>query len=163
MFLLGMQRGKLLNFRPPKVQGKLIATSLTQEERRHFSEDTERWSELTPACATLRRTILDLMQDWGAFLEASLYQEALIHFFGGASNIERRVTLHRDGLDLGGQRMLLHAPGLAFRITAFTESQSHIEHHLRRLLALTELEAIQWINLNHSRIEFATIKRMAGE
>jgi GxxExxY protein len=37
MFLLGIQRAKLLNFRPPKVQGKIIATGLTQEERRRFT------------------------------------------------------------------------------------------------------------------------------
>jgi GxxExxY protein len=163
MFLMGIQRGKLLNFRPPKVQGKIIATGLTQEERRHFTEITECWSELTPACATLRRTILDLLQDWGAFLEAGLYQEALIHFLGGVSNVERRVSLHRGGLDLGGQRMVIHAPGVAFRITAFTESQSYIESQLRRLLALTDLKAIQWINLNHSKIEFTTIKALSEE
>ena len=86
MFLLGIQRGKLLNFGPPKVQGKIIATSLTQEERRRFAEIAERWSELTPACETLCRTMLDLLQDWGAFLEVGLYQEALLHFLGGASN-----------------------------------------------------------------------------
>jgi GxxExxY protein len=163
MFLLGIQRGKLLNFRPPKVQGKLIATSLRREERRGFTEITERWSELTPACATLRRTILDLLQDWGAFLEAGLYQEALIHFLGGPNNVERRVSLHRGRLDLGGQRILMHDPAIAFRVTASTDNQRHIEHHLRRLLALTNLAAIQWINLNHSKIEFTTIKKLAGE
>jgi GxxExxY protein len=157
MFLLGIQRGKLLNFRPPKVQGKIVATGLTQEERRRFTATTERWSDLTPGCAVLRKTMLDLLQDWGAFLDVALYQEALIHFLGGASNIERRVGLHRDGLDLGGQRMFIHAPGIAFRVTAFTESQSHVESHLRRLLALTDLKAVQWINLNHSKIEYTTI------
>ena len=163
MFLLGIQRGKLLNFRPPKVQGKIIATSLTQEERRHFTALTERWSDLTPGCALLRQTMLDLLHDWGAFLDFALYQEAIIHLLGGASNVERRVSLHRGGLDLGGQRMLMHAPGIAFRITAFTESQAHIKHHLRRLLALTDLKAIQWINLNHLKIEFTTIKKLSGE
>jgi hypothetical protein len=118
---------------------------------------------LTPACATLRRTVLDLPQDWGAFLEAGLHQESLIHFLGGASNIERRVSLHRGGVDLGGQRMFIHAPGVAFRVTAFTESQSHFESQLRRLLALTDLKAIQWINLNHTKIEFITIRKMAEE
>jgi len=158
MFLLGIQRGKLLNFRQPKVQGRIIATGLTQEERRHFTAITERWSDLTQGCAVLRQTMLDLLHDWGAFLDFALYQEALIHFFGGASNVERRVSLHRSQLDLGGQRMLMHAPGIAFRITAFTESQSQVEAHLRLLLALTDLKAIQWINLNHSKIEFTTIK-----
>jgi GxxExxY protein len=163
MFLLGIHRGKLLNFRPPKVQGKIVATGLTQEERRRFTALTECWSDLTPGCAVLRQTMLDLLQDWGAFLDIGLYQEALIHFLGGASNVERRVSLHRDGLDMGGQRMFIHAPGVAFRITAFTESQSHIESHLRRLLALTDLMAIQWINLNHSKIECTTITKLSGE
>ena len=159
LFLLGIQRGKLLNFRSQKVQGKIIATSLTHAERRHFSAITEHWNDLTPGCVVLRQTMLHLLQDWGAFLDFALYQEALIHFLGGASNVERQVSLHRNGLDLGGQRMFVHAPGVAFRITAFTEIQNHTESHLRRLLALTDLKAIQWINLNHAQIEFTTIQR----
>jgi GxxExxY protein len=163
MFLLGIQRGKLLNFRPPKVQGKLMATSLTLEERRRFTATAERWSDLTPGCAVLRQTMLDLLLDWGAYLEAGLYQEALTYFLGGASNVERRVSLHRDRINLGEQRMNIHAPSVAFRVTAFTEAHSYIESQLRRLLALTDIKAIQWINLNHAKIEFTTIKQLAGE
>jgi hypothetical protein len=59
--------------------------------------------------------------------------------------------------------MLVHAPGLAFRLTAVTEDPHHVESHLRRLLALTDLKAIQWINLNHARIEFTTIVGRAME
>lgn len=158
MFLLGLPRGKLLNFRPLKVQGKIIATSLTQAERRRFTAISKHWNDLSPACGVLRQTMLDLLQDWGAFLDLALYQEALIHFLGGASNVERRVSLTRGDLALGQQRMLVHAPGMAFRMTAYTESQNYIESHLRRLLALTDLKAIQWINLNHAKIEFATIQ-----
>ena len=159
MFLLGIQRGKLLNFRPLKVQGKIIATSLTHAERRRFTAATEHWNDLTPACGGLRQTMLDLLQDWGAFLSAGLYQEALVHLLGGTSNVEHRVSLHRNELDLGGQRMFLHSPGVAFRVTGFTEGQSHLESHLRRLLALTELKAIQWINLNHAQIELTTLTK----
>lgn len=157
VFLMGIHRGKLLNFRPPKVQGKIVATSLTPADRRRFGVDAGGWHDLSPACVTLRSTLLQLLDDWGAFLDLALYREALIHFLGGSSNLERHVSLHRDGLDLGGQRMFVHAPGLAFRITAFKESQRQIESHLRRLLAITELKAIQWINLNNAQIEFTTI------
>ena len=159
LFLLGIQRGKLLNFRPLKVQGKIIATSLTHSERRRFTPVTGHWNDLTPGCAVLQQTMLELLEDWGAFLDFTLYQEALIHFLGSANNVERQVSLHRDELDLGSQRMCVHAPGVAFRITAYTESQSYIESHLRRLLALTDLKAIQWINLNHAKIEFTTIAK----
>jgi GxxExxY protein len=158
LFLLGIQRGKLLNFRPGKVQGKIIATSLTPEARRRFSAITERWVDLTPACARLRQTLGDLLQDWGAFLSVDLYQEALIYLLGGASNVEHRVNLSRAGIDLGTQRMFVHTPGVSFRLTAVTEDQPFVESHLRRLLGLTELKAIQWINLNHARIEFTTLQ-----
>lgn len=163
MFLLGIQRGKLLNFRPAKVQGKILATGLTQKDRRQFAEIAEHWSELTPACGTLRRAMLDLLRDWGGFLEVGLYQETLVHFFGGSSNVERPVGLHRGALDLGAQRMMIYAPGVAFRVTAFTEAQGYAEAQLRRLLALTDLKAIQWINLNHAKVEFTTIKKAPGE
>jgi GxxExxY protein len=159
LFLLGIQRGKLLNFRPQKVQGKIIATGLTHAERRRLNPVTGRWNDLTPGCAGLRQTMLDLLENWGAFLDFALYQEALIHFLGGASNIERQVSLHRNGLALGRQRICVHAPGAAFRVTAFTEGQNHIESHLRRLLALTDLKGIQWINLNHAQIQFTTIQK----
>jgi GxxExxY protein len=159
LFLLGIARGKLLNFRPTKVQGKILATSLTPEARLSFTSVAGRWQDLTPACATLRNTLDDLLQDWGAFLAVELYQEALIHFMGGASKVEQRVSLSRGKVDLGGQRMLVHTSGVAFRLTAVTDGQQHVESHLRRLLALTNLKAIQWINLNHGQIEFTTIQK----
>jgi GxxExxY protein len=159
LFLLGLQRGKLLNFRPPKVQGKIIATSLTSESRRRFEAVAERWSDLTPSCSVLYQITLDLLHDWGSFLDLRLYQEALIHFLGGGNEVERQVELRRNELSLGWQRMHVHAPEIAFRITAYTESQESVESHLRRLLLLTGLKAIQWINLNHSTIEFVTIQK----
>src|SRR5438046_9716644 len=47
MFMIGIQRAKLLNFRPAKVQGKIIATSLTQEQRRRSEEHTSELQSLT--------------------------------------------------------------------------------------------------------------------
>jgi len=157
MFLLGIQRGKLLNFRPSKVQGKLIATGLTDDIRRRFVNRTGRWQDLTPGCALLKETMNKLLQDWGAFLSVGLYQEALVCLLGGAVNVEHRVGLRREGVDLGSQRMLIHSPTVAFRVTALTEGQNVIESHLRRLIALTNLKAIQWINMNHATIEFITV------
>lgn len=162
MFLLGIPRGKLLNFRPAKVQGKILATKLTPELRSQFTILCEHWQELSPACASLCEALEELLRDWGASLEVGLYQEALVHCFGGAGKVEQLVQLRRAGLDLGPQRMLVYAPGMAFRLTAVTEDQQFVESHIRRLLALTNLKAIQWINLNHAQIEFTTIE-MARE
>jgi GxxExxY protein len=162
-FLLGVPRGKLLNFRPAKVQGRLVAAGPTQEDRRRFTcaNDGE-WTELTATCGKLRNMIGELLADWGAYLQVSLYQEALVHLLGDETMIEHRVRLARGTVELGSQRMFLHAPGVAFRLTAITQQQSYFEAHLRRLLALTDLKAIQWINLNHSQIEFTTLQNTAG-
>jgi GxxExxY protein len=159
MFLLGYQRGKLLNFRPEKVEGRIAGTSLTQEERRRFSTNLENWKDVTPDCAILRGTMHDLLKDWGAFLDTGLYTEALIHFSGGVQNVEKRIKLHRNRLDLGAQTMLIYSEGMAFRISSHTEHQTKTAFHLRQLLGLTDLKLIQWINLNHNMIEFTTITR----
>ena len=159
ILLLGIQRGKLLNFRTPKVQGRIQATGLTQEARRQVHANSARWQELSPECRALRETLLVLLSDWGAFLEVSLYQEALIHFLGGESNVLQRLRLARNGVPLAGQRFLVHANGVAFRLTALTDGISAQESHLRRLLALTDLRAMQWINLNHAEIQFVTLTR----
>jgi GxxExxY protein len=159
MLLLGLGRGKLLNFRPVKVEGQIRATSLGQEDRRKFTLIANGWQELTPACGALRQTLVDLLTDWGAFLDFALYQEALTHLHGGAEVVEQRIPLSRNGAKLGTQRLTIHAPGIAFRLTAFTEDQLGIEHHLRRLLSLTDLRALQWINFNHNHIELQTLMR----
>jgi hypothetical protein len=136
-----------------------MVAALTPDKRRNFIPITDCWKELTPACAILHQTMLSLLQDWGAFLDIALYQEALMHFLGGVEKIEQPIKLNRNELALGTQRMYLHAPDVAFRLTAFTQGQNIIESHLRRLLALSDLQAFQWINLNHEQIEFTTITK----
>jgi len=159
LFLLGVPRGKLVNFRPPKVDGCVHATRISPEARRQVNLDTTRWRDVTPECATLRETMGELLADWGAFLEVALYQEALTHLLGGESSVAQRVPLHRNGLALGTQRFHVHSPGTAFRVTAVSDGAEGIEAHLRRLLALTDLQAIQWINLDHADIRLVTLTR----
>ena len=44
------------------------------------------------------------------------------------------------------------------KITAITKGVANYEKHLHRFIQLTNLDAIQWINLNHKIIVFKTIK-----
>ena len=165
LFLLGIPRGKLINFRPPQVQGRLHATALTPEKRRKFRFDDSRWQDLTPQCAILRATLRELLADWGAFLDFHLYRQALAHFLGGEGRVLQRMPLHRGDISLGTQAFYVHAPGVAFQMTAVTDHVVATETHLRRLLALTELQAIQWINLNQAEIQLVTLDQrpMRGE
>jgi GxxExxY protein len=157
LLLLDLPHGKLVNFRPASVQHRFVSTSLSAAERRRYVVRGSLWREVCPSCASLRLTLMELLCEWGAFLTANLYEEALVSFFGGEAQVEQRVNLSRGGIRLGSQRMLLHAPSVAFKLTAATEHRQHVEAHLRRLLALTNLQALQWINLNHFEIELTTL------
>jgi hypothetical protein len=161
LFLLGVPRGKLINFRPSQVQGRLHATALTPEKRRKFRLDDSRWQDLTPQCADLRATTRELLADWGAFLDFHLYRQALAHFLGGEGRVLQRMPLYRGDISLGTQAFYVHAPGVAFQVTALTDHVAATERHLRRLLALTKLQAIQWINLNQAEIRLVTLDQRA--
>lgn len=57
----------------------------TKTARQEFQRDG--LPQLQIIGATLRTTLAALLGDWGAFLELSLYQEALTWFLGGESNV----------------------------------------------------------------------------
>ena len=96
LFLLDLPRGKLLNFRPPKVQGRIHANSLTLEDRRGFRSDSSRWERLSDDCCTLRDAMCELLADWGAFLSMKLYEQALVHLCGGESQVIQRMPPFLD-------------------------------------------------------------------
>ena len=55
--------------------------------------------------------------------------------------------------------MHVHASGVAFVVTAYTNGLSSHEINLCKLLALTPLAALQWLNLNHATIQFVALTR----
>ncbi|MEK7675330.1 MAG: GxxExxY protein [Verrucomicrobiota bacterium] len=158
LLLLDLPAGKLINFRTPSVEYEFVNTRLTPEERRAFTTDTTRWHKLSPACAALRETLLELLREWGAFLDLTLYQEALTWFLGGEDQVMQRLEIHRDGRVLGTQRVPVHARGIAFRLTAHTENLDRAESHLSRFLRHTNLDSLQWLNLNRTDIHFVTLR-----
>jgi len=162
LLMLNLRHGKILNFRPASVQHRFVSTSLSLAERRRYVLRDALWREICPDCAQLRTCLLELLRDWGVFLAVDLYQEALVWFMGGEAHVARRVDLARSGIKLGSQRMLMHAPSVAFKVTAATQHREYVETHLRRLLALTNLRALQWINLNRFEVELTTLFRHGG-
>jgi hypothetical protein len=82
-----------------------------------------------------------------------------MHFMGGRLQVIQRVPLARGGLSLGTQRMHVHASGVAFVLTAYTAGLPAHETNLRKLLALTPLTALQWLNLDHATIRFITLSK----
>jgi GxxExxY protein len=156
--LADINHAKLLNFRPVKVQGRLRFNALLGEKHRRIVCDDRSWQALSPECEALRTRLNSLLNDWGAGLELPLYEQALVHFCGGEALCLRRVPIILEGTELGTQAVQMHAMGLCFHTTAFTNDLDVQESHIRRMLALTGLRALQWINFNHTTISLITIR-----
>ena len=67
LFLLGLPRCKLINFRTPKVQGRIHATSLSAKDRHQIVIDLEHWEDLSNACSQLRLRYEGFARGLGGF------------------------------------------------------------------------------------------------
>lgn len=157
LFLSGSRHGKLINFRPAQVESRFINATLTPIERRQFEICTGHWQERNERDQFFRASLLSLLEDWGCWLDVALYIEALIYFLGGDEQVVRNVPLAREAIDLGRQRLHLLTPEAAFRLTALTDGLADYERHLRSLLNLTPLRAIQWVNLARNRVQLKSL------
>jgi len=153
--LLNVSHVKLINFRTPRVEGRLKYNALTSAQRRQFQINTGRWRPFTVDCHRLVETMRDLLCDWGTHLSVLLYEEALTSLYPSCE-VPSRIELRREGNLLGTHAVNQHHPDAFFVVTAITNERSH-ESHLRRLLNLTRLKGLHWINLNHDQIEFVTL------
>ena len=159
LFLWGAHHGKLVNFRPVQVESRFLNTNLTPILRKRFEINSERWREQDAASESLRKTVASLLDDWGAFLDFSLYLEAVTHFLGGETQVVRMVPLARESVQLGNQRLHLLGPAAAFRISSLTDNTLYYERHLHSLLRHSPLRVMHWINFNHHEIQFVTLEK----
>lgn len=159
LFLFGAARGKLVNFRPAQVEARFVNNRLSAVARQRVEIEAERWNEADDSSTQLRCVMVELLEDWGGFLDFTVYLEALTHFFGGKLKVLRLVPLSRNGAPLGNQRMHLLNADTAFRVTALAEGTDGYEPHLRAVLNHSPLRAIQWINLARHRVQFVTLSK----
>lgn len=159
LFLTAATHGKLVNLRPPSVGYRTVNNALTIAEQHRHELVADRWQELGGRGGTLRDLLAGLLTDWGASLELSLYQEALTHLLGGEPAVVRNIPLARAGIPLGHQPMHVLDEGIGLKLTALTDDLSRSEAHLRRLLNLTPLRALHWVNFNRHRIGLVTLAK----
>jgi GxxExxY protein len=155
--LLGVRHAKLLNFRTPRVQGRLRFNAIDPSQRMRVAWNVSEWRPLSDSCVRLKERIQAMVSDWGAFLDSRLYEEALVHFCGGELSCVRRVPVLRDGRQLGTQKVQCYDDGLCFFVTAMTTDVQRYATHLQRLLALTRQRGMQWMNLDRERIHLITL------
>lgn len=155
LLLLGVDRGKLINFRPDSVETRFVNVAVDSKARRRFTVSDAGWT----GGATFRDLVLDILRDWGAGLEISLYEQAIIHQLGVAEVDGTKVPMTRDGDFLGHQRFHLIDSDAAFRITAFPDDFSLYLRHLKRLLIHSPLSFMHYINIAIDQITLTSITR----
>lgn len=153
---LGIKFIKLLNFRPLRVDGKLLACPITSKIRREARVDEQEFKPMTARCRQLREQLHALVEDLGGYLEADLYDDALGWLTGAP---EVRLAVRRDGLELGTHPMRLLAERVGFQVSALSDYLSHHRTHLRCLLAALPLELLHWINFHHHRVMLTSFRQ----
>jgi GxxExxY protein len=159
LFLLGLQHGKLINMRPPSVEHRFVSTRLTKEKRFAFTVDDKHWQELDEDSVWLKQMMINWLNEWGAFLDTSLFYDAIYHFRGGEEQVVKTIEVKNGPNRLGAQNVHLINQNTVFDISSMTKDENHYERHLHRFLRYTPFKATQWINFSHERITFKTILR----
>lgn len=161
--LQNIRRIKLLNFGSPTVKGALLRNGLAESDRHGPRLRTSGWQILTPNCQRLIDHLKALLADWGTHLDSHLYSEALVHGFGGESECLQRVDVMSGDTKLGTHLIQSHSPSLAFIVTALHENQTAYQKQLQAVFDRIATQGIQWINLNHSRVEITTLTKDSND
>ena len=159
LLLSELAHGKLINVRTEGIEHEFVNTHWRYADRLKFEMDTTRWDATIPGTGVLHDFMTAFLRDLGTGLEVGLYEEAVMHCFGGKERVEADVRVEVGGHGLGQQRMRLIAPGVAFKITGLDGSLADFEAHARRLLAHVDLRAIAWININMKQATFTTLTK----
>jgi GxxExxY protein len=155
LYLLNQERGKIINFGSNEVQSEFVNAAIPYQDRKVFSieHSSYRGSE------TFKQLICELVEDWGTSLSVSLYREAVVSLLGGSESVEVNLPMTRDRIQLANQRFQLVSDEEAFHITALAKPDPGYESHLARLLCLSPLKQLHWVNIEHHRLRFVSLAR----
>lgn len=151
-------RGKLVNFRPASVESSFVNTSLDTAQRQRFRVNTQRWH----GTEEFESLLVALLRDWGTGLEHTLYTQALTHLLGGEANVLCRIPMTFNGHDLGTHGFHLAAPDIAFMLTNFPRRAALQEAQFQRLLNLSALRELWWVNISLHEVTFTTLKHTSS-
>jgi GxxExxY protein len=157
LLLSDVKHGKIINFRPPSVEHEFVSTTLDSHARRNISVREEPGFRRSDTADKLITVTLEILTDWGAFLNTALYKEAICHFFGGQDTIVRPVKIKSADTELGSQKIPLLSPGETFCISSLKKDLPAYQKHLQQFLNHTDLSTLYWINLNGTEIGVSSI------
>ena len=157
LFLTGTKHGKIINFRPSSVEHEFVSTTLNPTDRRTFSIYEKYWNNDSEAAFKLKSLTIDLLHDWGTFLNTTFYKEAICHLYENGKNITQSVDIKNGAILLGKQNIPLISPTESFCISSVRNGAPTYRTHLIRFLEYTNLKQLHWININDFTVELETL------
>ncbi|RYD41041.1 MAG: GxxExxY protein, partial [Verrucomicrobiaceae bacterium] len=154
LLLAGLNHGKLVNFRPRSVDSRFVSTSLRREDRSAFTIEAIDWQGRD---GILEHNLLAILNDWGTFLEAGLYREALLHLTQSPVSGEFAVPVIINGRETGHQNLCMSDEDTAWHLSAIRKHHTSYELHIRRLLTHTPVTRLHWININQRQVTLKTL------
>jgi GxxExxY protein len=158
LFLSGLHHARVVNLRPEKVEYEFVSTTLTPEERRRLTVTDRAWEKVNSESLWLKEQLCELLTDWGAFLDVSLYREAITHFLGGPDRVFRPVEVLTGETAIASQRTHMLSNDTCFVLTSTIAQLEQMRNHQLRFLHHTPLRYMQWVNFNRHEITFETLK-----
>lgn len=155
LLLAGTKHGSLVNFRPSRVARHFLSTRLTHDIRRTFETAESNWPS-DDVHASLREAVIEFGRDIGLGLDLPLYRDAIAHLMQSPRGL---VPLKHEGSLVGHHEMSLLREDIGIAVTALNETDD-FRIHLHRLLALTPLSGIAWINLTLGEIRFEYLNQV---
>jgi len=156
LLLVDCEHGKVINFGDASVGHRFVNNPVSREERyRHRVQLSTSWR----GPEALKKALAEFIEDIGLFLESPLYNQAVVHHFGGPDHAIERRPMSLGGVPLGRQAFQMCGPDEAFRVTTLSRNLSAQRQSLDRLVQLSDLNALHWINLNRHQVEFSTLTR----
>ncbi len=157
LMLTGTNHAKLVNMRPASVQHRFVSTNITPAKRYQFTVEDNEWRDLNDNSVWLKQMFKSFLDEWGVFLDITLFYEALAYFRGGEDALVKEIEVRNESRLLGKQKAHLISQDIAFKISSVTKDERKYENHFHRFLRYTSLKAIHWINFNHEKVVFKTI------
>jgi len=160
LMLCDLRHGMLINVRNGSVEHRFVNNATTLMERRSFETTYSNWNDAVAEFEQFKNHVVSMVNDFGTGLERSLYEEALIHFYGGIDQVEKRLQVFWKSKPVGNQRFRLIAPKLAFKITTMEDQsqKSRFVDHTRKMLKHVPLEAISWVNIARHEVSFRILE-----
>jgi len=157
LLLTGGYHGKLINFRPERVEHEFVNTTLTHAGRTIFEVDDSAWNASVEQAPEVRRIVEEFLRDWDTGLDLQLYVDALTHFLGGEDRVIRKVDIISEGRCIGHQKIRFVGENATFKFTAFSGALENFESHTMRFMEHTSLKHLLWINVTLRTVTMKTL------